>query len=235
MRTFPGRRPSGRAASPFALTLAVVRALAWVAALAAAATAQTARPNLAAKKVCKASSVEGLLTPDKAVDGPKSQGSRWGSNYGSDKNKDSAWLFVDLGKAYDVDSIAIYWEHSGAKRYDIQSWGSEIDTPSYSDAGWKILLTDTTLFYQPRPVDMCLSFLKLAPARARYLRVRCYKRMFEFGFSIMELEVYGKESTASGLVPFRNAARSRRPDRATGFAWGLPGRFFAVDGRALVR
>lgn len=235
MRNLLGRRPSGRAASPTGLIATAVRALAWTAILAMAVSAQTARPNLAAKKICKASSVEGKLTPDLAVDGPKSQGSRWGSNYGSDKNKDSAWLFVDLGKAYDVDSVAIYWEHSGAKRYDIQSWASEVDTPSYSDAGWKVLLTDTTLYYQPRPVDMCLSFLKLAPARARYLRVRCYKRMFEFGFSIMELEVYGKESAASALVPFRNAARAVRPERTPGSAWGLQGRFFTADGRALAR
>ena len=105
MRTLPGRRPSGRAASPTAPAATALRALACVAILAVAASAQTARPNLASKKPCKASSVEGKLTPDLAVDGPKSQGSRWGSNYGSDKNKDSAWLFVDLGKAYDVDSV----------------------------------------------------------------------------------------------------------------------------------
>ncbi|MDB5047823.1 MAG: eng1, partial [Fibrobacteres bacterium] len=138
------------------------------------ASAQAAPVNLARNKICKASSVEGMLTPDKAVDGPKSQGSRWGSNYGTDKNKDSAWIFVDLGQKQIVDSVAIYWEHSGAKRYTIQVWKSAVDTPSYDDSGWITVLTDTTLQYQPRPVDMCLSFLKLDPVETRYLRVRCY-------------------------------------------------------------
>ncbi len=230
------RRPR-RAVPLFPIRFPAAQALALLLCTAATGLAQApARTNLAMNKVCKASSVEGKLTPDKAVDGPKSQGSRWGSNYGTDKNKDSAWIFVDLGREYSVDSVAIYWEHSGAKRYDIQAWDKPADTPSYSDEGWKTLLTDTTLTYQPRPVDMCLSFLKLPPSPLRYLRVRCYKRMFEFGFSIMELEVYGKEGTASTLSrPI--AAGSARPggfNARMGFAWPAGsgnGRFFTADGR----
>ncbi len=183
-----------------------------------------ARDNIAHGKICKASSVEGMLTPDKAVDGPKSQGSRWGSNYGTDKNKDSAWFFVDLGKVYSVDSIAIYWEHSGAKRYDIQTWTSVTDTPSYDDKGWTTVLTDTTLTYQPRPVDMCLSFLKLTPVSARYLRVRCYKRLFEFGYSIMEFEAYGAEGPTALRLP--------QADRKPGFRFRA-GREFSLTGRIL--
>src|SRR4051812_31427553 len=86
--------------------------------------ADAARPNFALHKICKASSVEGKLTPDKAVDGLKGQAYRWGSNYLTDKNKDSAWIFVDLGANVTLDSIAIYWEHSGAARYAIQVWNS---------------------------------------------------------------------------------------------------------------
>jgi hypothetical protein len=225
MRNLTGSRPKWRAASLL---------LACITTFAASAIAQTGpRPNLAFGKTCKASSVEGQLTPNKAVDGPKSQASRWGSNYGSDKNKDSAWFFVDLGRAYDVDSVAIYWEHSGAKRYTIQAWTSEVDTPSYSDAGWKTLLTDTTLYYQPRPVDMCLSFLKIAPARTRFVRIRCYQRMFEFGYSIMELEVYGKEASASSLRPSMRATRSRIGLGKPGFTWGAPDKLFSIEGRLL--
>jgi hypothetical protein len=158
-------------------------------------------PKLSQNMPCKASSVEGMLTADKSVDGPKSQGSRWGSNYGTDKNKDSAWIYVDLGKKFLVDSVAIYWEHSGAKNYAIQIWKLEIDPPSLNDSGWTTIFTDTTLTYQPRPVDMCLSFIKLAPVASRYVRIRCYKRLFEFGFSIMEFEVYGKEGNSTPIKP----------------------------------
>jgi beta-galactosidase len=190
--------------------------------LMAVAVSLAARPNLALNKVCKASSVEGQLTPAKAVDGPKTQASRWGSNYQTDKNKDSAWIFVDLGKRYLVDSLAIYWEHSGARHYAVQAWNSAVDTPSHDDSGWKTLHTDTTLQYQPRPVDMCLSFIRLQAVDARYIRIRCYQRLFEFGYSIMELEVYGEEG-GTGL---------RKPVTLPGRAW-RNGADFSLTGRRL--
>lgn len=197
-------------------TIAFALAAALLAALPAAA--QAPRPNLASHKVCKATSVEGQLTPDKAVDGPKSQASRWGSDYGTDMNKDSAWIFVDLGKTYQIDSLAIYWEHSGAKRYSVQTWKSRVDTPSYDDTGWETVFTDTTLAYQPRPVDMCLSFIKLAPVATRYVRIRCYKRLFEFGYSIMELEVYGEEGTL-GLADRAHAGKGLAAVRGFDGTW----------------
>jgi beta-galactosidase len=213
---------------------AITTAAAFAIALTATASAAP-RENIARSKVCKASSVEGKLTPDKAVDGPKSQGSRWGSNYGTDKNKDSAWIFVDLGKSWNVDSVAIYWEHSGAKLYTLQTWTSPTDTPSYDDKGWTTVFTDTTLKYQLPPVDMCLSFIKLAPVSTRFLRVRCYKRMFEFGFSIMELEVYGTD----GPTALRSArAGQRKPAIRIPFS-GLTdfadrtGKEFSLTGRIL--
>jgi hypothetical protein len=199
-------------------------ALLLAAALAAPVlAAPSARPNIAANKICKASSVEGMLTADKAVDGPKTQGSRWGSNYGTDKNKDSAWFYVDLGRKYVVDSVAIYWEHSGAKRYDLQVWKTG-DVPSNDDTGWSTVFTDTTLTYQPRPIDMCLSFIKLAPVETRFLRVRCYKRLFEFGYSIMEFEAYGNEGATGLLRP--------RADRKPAFRFPS-GKEYSMTGRIL--
>jgi hypothetical protein len=205
-------------------------ASALFATLAASGIGDAARVNLAMNKHCAASSVEGLLTPDKAVDGPKSQGSRWGSNYGTDKNKDSAWLYVDLGSKYAVDSVAIYWEHSGAKKYSIEVWNSAAAVPSNDDSGWTTVLTDTTLTYQPRPVDMCLSFLKLDPVQARFVRVRCYKRLFEFGYSIMELEIYGAEGNSTGLRVARSGhgAMDVTAVSALGRASGAHGRAAGV-------
>ncbi|MDB5104418.1 MAG: putative secreted protein [Fibrobacteres bacterium] len=214
---------------PPATRLAAILALSMVLNPGWMPSAWAARPNIALNKVCKASSVEGMLTPDKAVDGPKTQGSRWGSNYGTDKNKDSAWFLVDLGRKYTVDSIAIYWEHSGAKRYSIQAWKPAVDTPSYDDSRWSTLFTDTTLQYQPRPVDMCLSFIKLDPVETRFLRVRCYKRLFEFGYSIMEFEAYGTEGPAvlqshAALRPRTAAPKPGSRFRAGG-DFSLTGRF----------
>lgn len=180
-----------------------------------------AGPNLARNQPTKASSVEGQLTPGKAVDGPKSQASRWGSNYGTDKNKDSAWIWVDLGSVHTVDSVAIYWEHSGSRPFAIQAWRGAGDVPSDNDADWETLLRDSTLVYLNPPVDMCLSFHKIKPTALRFLRIRCYKRMFQFGFSIMELEVYANGSTA--LVP--GHGRHSQPIPAASAAG------YRVDGR----
>lgn len=189
--------------------------------LAFAGMALAAPVNLARNRPCKASSVEGQLTPEKAFDGPKSQGSRWGSNYGSDKNKDSAWIWVDLGTVSTVDSVAIYWEHSGSKPFAIQAWKGAGDVPTDKDSDWETIFRDSTLVYQNPPVDMCLSFHRIPATPLRFLRVRCYKRMFQFGFSIMELEVYATGPTAVRPRP----QGLREPFSALrGSAWSVDGR-----------
>jgi hypothetical protein len=109
-------------------------------------------------------------------------------------------IFVDLGAKYSVDSLAIYWEHAGAKKYSVQAWSLDADTPSYNDQGWTTLLTDTTLYYQPPPADWCTSFLKVPVTTTRYVRIRCYQRLTNYGCSIFELEVYGTP-VPMGSVP----------------------------------
>jgi hypothetical protein len=91
-----------------------------------------------------------------------------------------------------VDSLAIYWEHSGSAKYSVQVWSSDVDTPSYNDKGWITVLTDTTLFYD-QALDMCRSFLKIPATNTRYLRIRSFKRLSTSGYgcSIFELEAYG--------------------------------------------
>jgi hypothetical protein len=156
------------------------------------------RTNIALNTVAKCSAIQNAFLAELAVDGVKSQASRWASAGG-----DSSWIFVDLGAKYSIDSLAIYWEHAGAKKYCIQTWGSDADTPSYNDNGWTTILTDTTLFYQPPPVDMCLSYLHFPATTTRYVRVRCYTRLTGYGCSIFELEVFGN------LVPTVSSPRSR--------------------------
>jgi hypothetical protein len=173
--------------------------------------------------------VEGQHTPEKAFDGPKSQASRWGSNYGSDKNKDSAWIWVDLGTVTTVDSVAIYWEHSGAKPFAIQAWKGAGDVPSDKDSDWETIFRDSTLVYQNPPVDMCLSFHRIPATPLRFLRVRCYKRMFQFGFSIMELEVYSTGPTA--VRPrFQGFQGPSKPSGTA--AWSADGRLAPAGSRA---
>ncbi len=165
--------------------------------------------NMALNKPCKASSVEGANIPSKAFDGvdntgpARGQGNRWASAYDKkiNPNVDSAWLYVDLGAKTGFDSLAIKWEHSGAKKYDVQVWNSETDTPAVNDdVRWKTIYTDTSLFYEAVPVDACLRFTRVAATQARYVRIRCYKRIFNFGFSIFEFEIYNTGSPVA-LLP----------------------------------
>jgi hypothetical protein len=164
--------------------------------------ASAGRTNLALKKTAIADSYDNTGGPDKAVDGQLGQGSRWENNYGSkpDSMKGNAWIYVDLGAKYLIDSVAIYWEHSASSNYVIQSWPSEVTPPSNNDTGWTILIRDTTLYYNST-MQMCLSFLKLPPTATRFVRIHSYRRLqppseFAWGISIMEFEVYGNPVTS---------------------------------------
>jgi hypothetical protein len=154
------------------------------------------RENLALHKTATADSYVGARTPAMAVDGINSGESRWENNYidgRPDSLKGNGWLYVDLGTNYLVDSVAIYWEHSGSGKYAIQVWDSNGATPSNNDTGWTTLLTDTTLTYTDA-VQRCLSFLKLPPSETRFVRMHSYKRLWNnpgWGISIYEFEVYG--------------------------------------------
>jgi hypothetical protein len=158
------------------------------------------RKNIALRKQCIADSYNAGAgyTPAKAVDSIKSFSSRWENNWQAQPagKEGDCWIYVDLGNIYTVDSVAIYWEHSGSKDYLVQAWTKTSSTPTAVDSDWTTLLRDTTLTYSPAPIDMCLSFLKLPPTQTRFIRVRSYKRMWSWGVSIMELEVYGDAVTS---------------------------------------
>lgn len=153
------------------------------------------RTNLALNKTATADSYIGARTPAMAVDGINSGESRWENNYldgRPDSLKGNGWLYVDLGTTYLIDSVAIYWEHSGSGKYAIQVWDSNVAPPSNNDTGWTTLLIDTTLTYTDA-VQRCLSFLELPPSETRFVRMHSYKRLWNLGWgiSIYEFEVYG--------------------------------------------
>jgi hypothetical protein len=140
--------------------------------------------NLACKKFAKCTSFEGTdMTAAAAVDDDSS--TRWGGNYKTDPNKDSAWIYVDLGAVFTIDSVFINWEHSGAKEYYVQA----ADVASDNDQGWTNVahITDGNA-WEKRPI-------KIVQTQARFVRLRCIKRISDFSYSIFELEVYAPSST----------------------------------------
>jgi hypothetical protein len=182
------------------------------------------RQYIAAQKTATADSYATGNTPNKAVDsiyggGGVGQGSRWENNWGAENPdvstvRGNAWLCVDLGATYTVDSVAIYWEHSGSSDYKVQAWAGTGAPPALAptaaavDSNWTTLIRDTILTYSTT-ADMCLSFLKLPATAARYVRMHSYKRLWNpgWGVSIIEFMIFGTPGTsakpaAQYLMPF---------------------------------
>jgi F5/8 type C domain len=194
-----------------------------------------AKINLACKKPGKCTSFEGTdMTAASAFDDDSA--TRWGTNYKTDPNKDSAWIYVDLGTVCTIDSVFLNWEDSGAKEYLLQI----ANTPSDNDAGWTTVahITDGA-GWQKRPI-------KIAQTLARFVRVRCLQRLSGFGYSIIEFEVYGPSSTGAVIDKADKGARRgslvsirKFPGRcviseAGGTVGALRADLFSQDGR-LVR
>ncbi|HUI91860.1 MAG TPA: discoidin domain-containing protein [Chitinivibrionales bacterium] len=172
---------------------------------------QKARINLACKKFAKCTSAEGGdLVASNVVDDDSS--TRWGTDYKNDPNKDSAWVYVDLGSVCFIDSVFLNWEDSGAKEYLLQVANAASD----NDQGWTTVshITDGK-GWEKRPI-------KIAQTQARFVRVRCLQRLSGFGYSMFEFEVYGPSSTAALPAPKTGMVHDQS------FISVLPGRNFCV-------
>ncbi len=134
--------------------------------------------NLALKRVpvVLASDNNGNV-PANATDGDLN--SRWESAY-----SDNQWLYVDLGKIYDLTSVNVVWEDAYAATYDVQV------SNDASDASWQ---TITSVTKTSKATDS-LS----VTGTGRYLKLRLNTRALPlYGFSIYELQVYGYVNAAS--------------------------------------
>ncbi|HKI47313.1 MAG TPA: discoidin domain-containing protein, partial [Balneolales bacterium] len=112
--------------------------------------------------------------PSYAFDG--NMNTRWSSSY-----YDNQWIYVDLGKAYNLSSVVLDWETAYASGYDIdvsldgQNWTTAYHTDS-GDGG-----VDSLTFS--------------SPPMARYVRMYGIKRATQWGFSLWEFKVFGSLSS----------------------------------------
>lgn len=127
--------------------------------------------NLALNKTAVASSVEGSTrTAVKAIDG--SMATRWASQPGIDPQ----WIYVDLGKTYQISQVVLKWEKAFAQGYQIyvssdgRNWTNIYNT-YYGDGGTDTIKTAT---------------------QGRYVMVYGNRRGTSYGYSLWEFEVYGK-------------------------------------------
>lgn len=138
---------------------------------------EVAQGNVAKGKKAVSSDNEGDNVAAKyAVDGD--DGTRWSSKF-----EDDQWIYVDLGKKYNVNKVVLKWEGAYGKDYDIQV--------SNDASGWNTVKhvkdgnggTDTVSFNA---------------TAARYVRMKGVKRGTGYGYSLWEMEVYTGAGSSSG-------------------------------------
>jgi hypothetical protein len=135
------------------------------------ATTAVAEPNtlLSQGALTAASSSEsGGLAPRFAVDGDR--GTRWAS-----APTDDEWIRIDLGRSYDLDHIALEWEaaYGAAFRLQVSPDGNSWTTVVTESAG-----TGGTEVYD-------------VAANARYVQLVGTARGTQYGYSLLEFQVFG--------------------------------------------
>lgn len=136
--------------------------------------------NLAYKKKAIASSVS-KDAGDAAAMTDGSSGSRWSSNYSDDQ-----WIYVDLGEPKEVATVNLNWEAAYAKAYKLQvsaeanNWQDVYETSNGKGGNEEI---------------------KMTPLTTRYIRIKGLKRATQYGYSLYEMEVYGKTKSKQDLTP----------------------------------
>ena len=130
----------------------------------------TPTTNLATGKTVVASSNENDMYAAKyAVDGDPA--TRWSSAW-----KDGEWIWLDLGKVYNVGSLRIDWEAAFASKYTV-SWSQDGKT-------WYDALTFGT--------STASSFNHMMYNRPiRYIKITANQRGTTYGVSIYEIGVFG--------------------------------------------
>lgn len=121
--------------------------------------------------VTVATSVEGDMIPENAVDG--SLRTRWAS----DDNNEQA-LTVDLGSVQEISRFSINWEIAYAKEYNI----------TVSNDGENY----TEVFKTSEGHGAFEEIILEAPVSGRYVSINMTGKGTYFGYSIWEFEIYGK-------------------------------------------
>ena len=109
-----------------------------------------------------------------AVDGDS--GSRWES-----ETKDPQWICIDLGGNFKIKKVKLKWEGAGAEVYNIQlskdgnEWGDIAEVTDGKGGETRELDCDESV-------------------TGRYIRMYGTKRVTNYGYSIFDFEVYGRES-----------------------------------------
>ncbi|HEY8938713.1 MAG TPA: di-heme oxidoredictase family protein [Cellvibrio sp.] len=157
-------------------------------AVAASSSSAAANTNLAQGAVAVASSQ--LQPAGLAID--SNAGTRWESTHAVDP----AWISLDFGSAKNLGSVVIDWEAANAANYEVQG--------SNNNSTWTTLATRTGGTFGARTDTVAVS------GSYRYLRVYGTARSAgnQWGYSIIELKVFGSGGVASSSVVSSSAISS---------------------------
>jgi alpha-L-fucosidase 2 len=126
--------------------------------------------NLALNQPVVASSTADSSPPANAVD--EDATTRWSSAY-----TDHEWIYVDLGSERQIEEIKLDWEHAAGRDYDFevsddaQNWTTVKSVQGNTGGGW-------------------LDYPGLN-AHGRYVRMNGKARTTQYGFSLLEFQVFG--------------------------------------------
>ena len=129
---------------------------------------------ISAHKKASASSVEGeqvTLKAKNVTDGKT--GTRWSSHF-----SDPQWIMIDLGHVCFIRAVRLQWEAAYGREYDIQV--------SLDAQKWKTVKSLKDMAGGPQNIWMKL-------VKARYIRLYGKKRATQWGYSLWEFEVFGKQ------------------------------------------
>ncbi len=139
--------------------------------------------NIAQGKPVSASSVQTQPLPPVNVNAANvTDGSittRWSSEF-----SDNQSVTVDLGKVYDLDKIILNWEYASGRDYDLQA--------STDGTSWSTLL-------QVRNQNLTGPVSHNVQGKGRYVKMQGIKRNTPYGYSLYEMEVYGREDSGAVL------------------------------------
>jgi hypothetical protein len=135
------------------------------------------RENLALNKPAFASSTT-MGEAGSVTDG--NPGSRWASN-----SNDAEWIYIDLGRAQDVNGVKLNWEEAYAKAFKIQV--------SDDAKNWKDV-------YESGDGHVGLQQITFDEVKGRYVRMYGQQRGSGWGYSLWDFEVYGGAPKSNGLT-----------------------------------
>lgn len=167
--------------------------------------------NLAKNKRVTASGEEnGAMKVENVIDG--NNGTRWSSDF-----VDDAWMTVDLGKTYTISKVVLNWEGAYGKAYKIQT--------STDGKNWATVKNVTD-------GKGGVETITFTATDTRYVKMQGVTRALPYGYSIWEMEVYGKGSAGESEEPDvsgENVAKGATADASGVEADGTLAKY-AIDG-----